>query len=135
VVSRDVSRLGKSGILEVTMAVSQHFIAWSCAPAIDNVFLYWTLQHRKREFENVATGSTIPTIGLQFFKRFKIACPREINEQQTIGRMLLAAYDEVVGLVQGKEKLSLIKAGLMHDLLTGRVPVPVGNSQKAAARV
>lgn len=131
IISRDGSRLGKSGILGTDMAVSQHFIAWTCSSGLSNIFLYWSLQHRKREFENVATGSTIPTIGLQFFKRYRIACPAEINEQKGIGQVLLSADQETVTLEGQRQKLVLFKAGLMHDLLTGRMRVKVSDPASA----
>jgi type I restriction enzyme, S subunit len=120
VISRDGSRLGKSGILGVDMAVSQHFIAWTCGVGLNNIFLYWTLQYRKREFENVATGSTIPTIGLQFFKRYCIGCPQDILEQERIGQILLSTHNELSALEQRREKLGLLKKGIMHDLLNGQ---------------
>lgn len=131
VISRDGSRLGKSGILGGDMAVSQHFIAWTCGSVLNNIFLYWSLQHRKREFENVATGSTIPTIGLQFFKRYRIACPGEIKEQERIGQVLLSVDQDIVVLEGQRRKLGLLKAGLMHDLLTGRVRVKVSDPASA----
>jgi|GEM_PF-4286683 len=116
------------------MAVSQHFIAWICGPALNNLFLYWWLQHRKSEFENVATGSTIPTIGLQFFKRYRIRRPRDLAEQEKIGQVLLSAHLRTLTLDQDREKLKQCKLGLMHDLLTGRVRVPVAEAQKVGAQ-
>ena len=135
IISRDGSRLGKSGILGVDMAVSQHFIAWTCGPSLDQVFLYWTLQHRKREFENVATGSTIPTIGLQFFKRLRVGLPRDIKEQETIAQILLSSHADLVSHDLDREKLALLKDGLMQDLLSGRVPIAdehAGDAEVAA---
>ncbi len=132
VVTRDGSRLGKSAILKAEMAVSQHFMAWTCGSSLDNLFLYWTLQHRKREFENVATGSTIPTIGLQFFKRFLVAHP-DIGEQKRIASVLGSCHEKIVSTQRELEKLNLIKSGIMHDLLTYKVKlVP---EQKGAAHV
>lgn len=125
IISRDGSRLGKSGILGVDMAVSQHFIAWKCGPSVDNLFLYWTLQHRKREFENVATGSTIPTIGLQFFKRLRVGLPRDIQEQETIGQVLLSTHADLACHDREREKLVLLRAGLMQDLLSGAASVSI----------
>lgn len=131
IVSRDGSRLGKSGILGVDMAISQHFIAWTCGPSLDNVFLFWTLQYRKRELENVATGSTIPTIGLQFFKRLRVGLPRDIQEQEAVGQILLSTHADFICHDLNREKLVLLKSGLMHDLLTGRVPVTVAGAANA----
>lgn len=131
VITRDGSRLGKSAILQVDMAVSQHFIAWYCGPELHNIFLYWTMQHRKREFENVATGSTIPTIGLAFFKKFQVACPEEVDEQRRIGQVLTRCHDQVVCYERDLEMLNKLRAGLMHDLLTGERTVKVSEVETA----
>ena len=52
--SRDAG-VGKSAVAGCDLAVSQHFITWQCnKPTLDNWFLYYWLQHEKREFERVA---------------------------------------------------------------------------------
>ena len=117
VLTRDGSRLGKSAVLGADMAVSQHFMAWICGNELDGMFLYWWLQNRKREFENVATGSTIPTIGLQFFKQYRIKRPSTILEQRKIARVLLDTHTRVTCLRIESAKLRNVKDGLMSDLL------------------
>jgi type I restriction enzyme S subunit len=134
VLSRDGSRLGKSSILGSGMAVSQHFMAWICGEGLDKDYLYWWLQYRRCEFENVATGSTIPTIGLQFFKRYTIRLPCEIGEQIMIGKLLLSVHHQVLALEQSRESMVQIKSGLMHDLLTGHVRVPASAERTKAGR-
>jgi type I restriction enzyme S subunit len=67
ILSRDAG-VGKSAIISSAMAVSQHFIAWTCKPTkLSNWFLYYQLQLLKPLFERIAMGSTIKTIGLPFF--------------------------------------------------------------------
>lgn len=105
------------------MAVSQHFMCWRCGPRLDNYFLYYWLQDKKREFENIATTSTIPTIGLSFFKNYRINAPREIEEQRHIGNTLLATDQNIFELEIDVNKLKSEKQGLMLDLLTGSVRV------------
>jgi type I restriction enzyme, S subunit len=65
-ISRDAG-IGKSAVMSEPMAVSQHFIVWTCKPdCLSNWFLYHLLQNSKPLFERAAIGSTIKTIGLQF---------------------------------------------------------------------
>jgi len=130
--SRDAG-VGKSAITTREMAVSQHFMCWKCGPRLNNYFLYYWLQFRKWEFENIATGSTIPTIGLRFFERYRMSIPSHVAEQEQIGDSLFAADEETFALEEDLRKLRDLKAGLMHDLLTGRVRVPVAEMQKVAA--
>jgi type I restriction enzyme S subunit len=122
VLSRDAG-VGKSAITTSSMAVSQHFMCWRCGPNLDNHFLYYWLQSQKRIFENIATGTTIPTIGLRFFKHYRIAAPVDVKEQQRIGSILQATDAKLFALEDDLAKLRQQKQGLMQDLLTGRVPV------------
>ena len=122
ILSRDAG-IGKSAILAEEMAVSQHFIAWKCGNALDNYFLYFWLQSMKPNFNAIAMGSTIPTIGLDYFKRLKIAIPKDVNEQEAIGKRVLKVFEKNVELKVEKKKYELIKKGLMQDLLTGKVRV------------
>jgi type I restriction enzyme S subunit len=129
VLSRDAG-VGKSAITTEPMAVSQHFMCWRCDHRLDNHFLYYWLQYKKRMFENIAMGSTILTIGLPYFKKLRIACPVSLDEQRAIAGRLKSADEHLFAMRDQLEKLRAKKQGLMQDLLTGkvRVPVPAGAS-------
>ena len=120
-VSRDAS-VGRSAIAAVPLAVSQHFIAWRCGPSLNNLFLYYLLQKHKRRFEQIAAGSTIKTIGLGYFKAFRIPLPA-IVEQDRIATTLFALDQAMWGHEQHLSLVQRVKAGLLQDLLTGRVRV------------
>lgn len=121
-VSRDAG-VGKSAIMAVPMAVSQHFIGWICGGKLNHLFLYYFLQINKSMFENIATGSTIVTIGLGFFRRMRVVRPSDVDEQVKIARVLKAVDDRLDEEKNTLCKLRLQKSGLMQDLLTGKVPV------------
>jgi type I restriction enzyme, S subunit len=121
ILSRDAG-VGKSAILAQEMAVSQHFMAWTCGEALDNHYLYYWLQFMKPRFEAIAMGSTIKTIGLPFFRRLSIPLPR-IDQQKAAAAQLLAADADIVRHQVEVRKQQLLKQGLMDDLLTGRVQV------------
>jgi type I restriction enzyme S subunit len=121
ILSRDAG-VGKSAILVGTMAVSQHFMAWTCGPRLNNVYLYYWLQHAKPRFEAIAMGSTIKTIGLPYFKKLEIAVPGR-REQDAVAGVMLDS-DRVIWKTGAElDKLRALKAGLMDDLLTGHVRV------------
>jgi len=119
ILSRDAG-VGKSAILSEPMAVSQHFIAWQCSKKIHNHFLYLWLQFNKSEFERVAIGSTIKTIGLPYFRKLRIVLP-PLPEQIKIAQ-ILSTWDKAITqtqqLIEAKQRL---KQGLMQQLLTGRM--------------
>lgn len=122
VISRDAG-IGKSAITTEPMAVSQHFMCWRCDGRLDNHFLYYWLQFKKRMFENIAMGSTILTIGLPYFKKLKITVPIEPKEQNQIGERLQSIDRKIFSLEADLEKKRQQKLGLMSDLLTGKVRV------------
>ena len=118
VLSRDAG-IGKSAVMAEEMAVSQHFIAWRCGPKLDNHFLYYWLQLRKPEFERIAAGNTIKTIGLPYFKLLEIPLPT-IPEQRAIA----VALSDMDALINGLDKLiakkRAVKLAAMQQLLSGR---------------
>lgn len=123
ILSRDAG-IGKSAITTETMAVSQHFMAWYCGPLVRNLYLYYWLQHNKPRFESIALGSTIKTIGLSYFKKLRLPVP-PLPEQESAVSALLSAETAVRTTDAEIIKLRKLKTGLMDDLLTGRVRVPM----------
>jgi type I restriction enzyme S subunit len=119
ILSRDAG-VGKSAIMADEMAVSQHFMAWQCGPRLHNHYFYYWLQSEKAEFERIANGNTIKTIGLPFFKNLKIPLP-PLSDQQAIA----AALGDVDALTGGLTKLlakkRAIKLATMQQLLTGKM--------------
>ena len=114
-ISRDAG-VGKSAVMAVPMAVSQHFIVWVCDnQKLRNWFLYYLLQFMKPIFERIATGSTIKTIGLPFFKELSIAVP-SVSEQQRIADCLAFLDTLITTATQELETLKIHKKGLMQQL-------------------
>ena len=114
-ISRDAG-VGKSAVMKFPMAVSQHFIVWDCnSLLLSNWFLYYLLQKMKPLFERMATGSTIKTIGLPFFKELRISVP-SLPEQQRIATCLTSLDDLISAQIQRLEALKTHKNGLMQQL-------------------
>jgi len=114
-ISRDAG-VGKSAVMALPMAVSQHFIVWTChANLLSNWFLYHQLQEMKPIFERIATGSTIKTIGLPFFKELLIAVPT-LPEQQRIADCLSSLDALITAATQALDALKIHKQGLMQQL-------------------
>lgn len=119
IVSRDAG-VGKSAILGDEMAVSQHFIAWQCdEKRLHSEYLYQWLQSHKQEFERMAVGSTVKTIGLAYFEKLRIPLP-SIEIQRKIAETLVVwdtAIDKTERLIAMKE--NYLKA-IEHQLLSER---------------
>lgn len=114
-ISRDAG-VGKSAVMATPMAVSQHFIVWTCHDQLlSNWFLYYVLQEMKPIFETNATGSTIKTIGLPFFKELQIAVP-SLPEQKRIADCLASLDTLITAATQELDNLKTYKKGLMQQL-------------------
>ena len=122
VMSRDAG-IGKSAIITDAMAVSQHFMAWQCTPKLNNKFLYYWLQSKKPEFERIGNGSTIKTIGLDYFRNLKVPLPTP-GEQRAIA----TALSDVDALLGGLDRLIAKKRDLkdatMQQLLVAQIRLP-----------
>ena len=115
ILSRDAG-VGKSAVLAEKMAVSQHFIVWKCnSKNLFNWFFYYLLQRLKPLFEEIATGSTIKTIGLPFFKTLRITIPK-VEEQHRIADCLTALDTQITAQAAKIETLKTHKRGLMQQL-------------------
>lgn len=116
ILSRDAG-VGKSAVLYSQMAVSQHFIVWTCdnKSKLCNWYLYYILQILKPVFESIAVGSTIKTIGLPFFKDLVIKVP-SVKEQQKIASSLYSLDELITKQFQKIEQLKAHKKGLMQGL-------------------
>ena len=123
-ISRDAG-VGKSAVMSEPMAVSQHFIAWTCNPRqLSNWFLYHLLQTAKPLFERAATGSTIKTIGLQFFIDLAFRVP-DLVEQQRIASCLTSLAALITAETQKLDALKTHKKGLMQQLFPSPEAVEV----------
>jgi type I restriction enzyme S subunit len=122
VVSRDAG-VGKSAVLAEKMAVSQHFMAWHCGPSLNNHYLYFLLQAMKPEFERIAIGNTIKTIGLPYFMSLRVPRP-SIVEQQSIASALYDVDQLIRELAACIAKKRGIKQAAMQELLTGKRRLP-----------
>lgn len=121
VLSRDAG-VGKSAIMTDVMAVSQHFMAWVCGPRLDNHYLYYWLQMKKPEFERIAIGNTIKTIGLPYFKSLRIPVP-PLSEQVAISSALTGVDLRVFEEERTVEQARVLKTALQSALLTGEIRV------------
>lgn len=118
--SRDAG-VGKSAVMKHSMAVSQHFIVWTAKENVSsNWFLYNVLQILKPEFERIAIGNTIKTIGLPYFKKLKITAPA-FKEQQKIASFLSVVDEKIQQFSRKKELLEQYKKGVMQQLFSGKL--------------
>ena len=108
--------VGKSAVMKEPMAVSQHFMVWNCdEKLLSNWYLYFLFQLMKPLFEDVASGSTIKTIGLTFFKELNVIVP-SLAEQQRIADCLSSLDTQITAESHQLAALQTHKQGLMQQL-------------------
>ncbi len=97
---------------------------------IDPEFLInWLNSSTSREYaDSVAVGNAQKTVTLGALSKFPVPIPCDV-EQQLIAMRLNAVKGKLDHLKIDTSKFQKIKSGLMHDLLTGKVPVTVDENE------
>lgn len=86
-------------------------------------FLYYIFKsdEMQRKLNDSSTGSTLTSIKMGHLKELTINIAPTLEEQTAIATILTDMDTEIASLEAKKEKLELIKKGMMQELLTGRV--------------
>jgi len=126
VLSRDAT-IGRTAIMRVPMATSQHFAAWVCGPLLDPEYLWVLFTDAMQPFFDVfQNGSTIRTIGMGDLKAFRIPLPPLVEQRRIVERLdvqtakidqLIAEAERFIELA-GERRAALITAAV-----TGQVDV------------
>lgn len=72
------------------------------------------------------TGTSYPAIAPNGLADISVRIPRSREEQRAIAEVLSGMDEEIRLLVEERAKVERLKLGVMDDLLTGRVRLPVG---------
>ena len=103
---------------------------FGCTPlrATNSSYFYFLLSIYKTQFELYGSGTTFKEISAISFKNFKIACPKDLSEQQSIATYLdnkCSQIDSLITLKQSKiEELKSFKKSLIYEYVTGKKTVP-----------
>lgn len=128
--------IARRGELSRAVAISQRELGWVCGTGcfllrligskLDPHFFSYAYRHDivQRQIEGLAVGSTMPSLNNSVINSLYFPYLTE-DEQHRISERLEAQDNILLSLVCEKEKLEKQKYGLMHDLLTGKVPVKV----------
>jgi len=88
----------------------------------------------QRQVEGLAVGSTMPSLNNEIMG--KLIFPHmNLREQSAIADSVRLTDDRLISLKSELLKLQKQKSGMMHDLLTGKVPVTVVDDNAEVANV
>jgi type I restriction enzyme, S subunit len=91
----------------------------------DPLFVYYLCSYLNLARFGTKSGS--PSLNRNDIHPLEVICPSP-DEQKIINSRLIATDEKIKIIREGLEKLRKQKSGLMHDLLTGKVPVTLSES-------
>lgn len=91
----------------------------------DNSFLFHLLVSNESRWSLFSQGSTFTAVGSNEVDSFTIDWPCDPEERSAIAQVLQDADQEIDALQRHLESVCSIKQGMMQELLTGRVRLPV----------
>ncbi|NGO44814.1 restriction endonuclease subunit S [Streptomyces ureilyticus] len=126
VLSRDAT-VGRTAIMGVPMATSQHFAAWVCGPDLDPEYLWVLFEDAMQPFfDSFQNGSTIRTIGMGDLKAFRIPLP-PLDEQRRIVEYLDEETSKIDMLIEEAARFIELskerRSALITAAVTGQIDV------------
>jgi type I restriction enzyme S subunit len=125
---------GMSARLEIEATINQNLGAVVPGPDLEGGFCHLYLHHHYQRLRGQGRGSNQDALNCSLLAAFPIIAP-PLSEQREIAVRLKGADARMDAEQQEVAKLRLLKNGLLNDLLTGRVRVPVAESSEVAAHV
>ncbi len=116
--------LGKAVIYDVDVAINQDLKAVFTNEYTTALFLFYWFENNTRKFEELGSGSTVKGLSLNDLKGLDFLL-MSIDEQIAITTILSDMDAELTVLEQKLAKIRDIKQGMMQQLLTGRIRLPL----------
>ncbi len=132
--SLDDEFLGRVCLYEDTeLSLLNQRIARFKALTIEHEFLYWILRSKqfRKQIDNTSQGTKVQHLYNRDLDRVKLGVPSNLKEQTGIAMRLNKVSEKIRAEMGALQKLRQQKSGLMHDLLTGKVPVNVDQAEVA----
>lgn len=116
--------IGELKIAAMPVATNQGFKSLVCGGSVNHEYLYYRLLPLKDEMAGLATGSTFLEISKRDVASIRIHLP-QLAEQRAIANVLTDMDDEIAALERRLDKTRAVKQGMMQQLLTGAVRLPI----------
>lgn len=86
----------------------------------NTLFLYYLLKNMESSIMRLRVGSGLPNIQKNRLSELNVKLP-SISEQYAIAEVAQGITNDIEALIAKRDKLKLIKEGMMQELLTGRI--------------
>ena len=101
--------------------------------ALFGPFLAYLIRREKRQIMNLVTGATVFHLYAADMKKFTLKLP-PFPEQQAIATILSEMDAEITALESRRDKTRALKQGMMQELLTGRIRLPIAGRSAVSDR-
>jgi len=85
----------------------------------------------EKQVSDITNTTSQPALGIEKIRVLRVPLPSDNQERERIAQRLDSANTKLLQELKKRAKLKMQKSGLMHDLLTGRVPVKVNPPEAA----
>ncbi len=116
--------IGEVKVASMPVATNQGFKSLVCGKSISHEYLYYRLVTLKERMVELATGSTFLEISKRDVANIPIPLP-PLPEQRAIASVLSDMDAEVTVLERRLDKTRAVKQGMMQQLLTGSIRLPI----------
>lgn len=120
---------GRVAILAVPCASNQACIGFSFSNQIQTKYMYYFFEHCYEELRDLSNDGSQKNLSSGLLKQFEIRFPTSKTEQDCIADRLSKLDQRIASEKKHLQNLCQQKLGLMHDLLTGKVPVKVEEAE------
>lgn len=118
---------GRVAILAVPCASNQACIGFSFSNQIQTKYMYHFFEHCYEELRDLSNDGSQKNLSSGLLKQFQIRFPTSKTEQDCIADRLSKLDQRIASEKTYLQNLCQQKLGLMHDLLSGKVPVTIEN--------
>ncbi len=101
--------------------------------ALFGPFLAYLIRRERRQIMNLVTGTTVFHLYAADMKKFTLKLP-PLPEQQAIATILSDMDAEITALESRRDKTRALKQGMMQELLTGRIRLPIAKHHMVSDR-
>jgi type I restriction enzyme S subunit len=130
------STIGKLAMVSRKSITNQQINSVLCATAELSFFAYFSMSYfLPMQLQREAGLQAVPIVKKSIFERLRVAWPTCSEEALVIQKNLLGIAGNLESEEMFVRKLRQQKHGLMHDLLTGKVHVPIETRTKEATHV
>ncbi len=110
-------------LAQMPIAINQDIKALTLRPGLLESFIFHALVSASEEIlaSCMKSGTTVESIELVWLKRFEIAIPPSLDEQNAIAAVLSDMDEEIAALENKLTKARAVKQGMTQVLLTGEI--------------